>query len=203
MTPEEVIKSLNERFGIKASSRNLLHMAERGLIPRPSIGSLGRGKGTYSEYPDDAPERYYAIWRLNKHAKMPLTLQAGFPRWLGESPVSSLSGADLIQNNTGWGPNAMFNIQQTLWLTLYRLAELNVPARSEVSIQIKVFETSNFMIKLPEKEFKPDENLPPPTKIKVLVDRNTSPWPKIIEVLNVATQTWIPLVPDHFPYSKK
>ena len=195
MSPEQVVENLSKRFGIKASARNILHLAERNLLPRPSTGSLGRGKGTFSEYPDDLPEKYYSVWRLNKHAGMSLSLQEGLPAWQSGTPFGKLGAKQMDIKPSNFGPQDLLSIQQLLWLTFYRLAELNVPARSEVSIQIKISDVENYMVKIPQKPFKPDATQKEYPKLKVVVDRAISSWPKSIEVWNDELKKWEPLQP--------
>lgn len=125
-------------------------------------------------------------------------MQEELPQWQGEVPFSKFGGAELGPKNPGFGQNDLLSLQQMIWLSLYRLAEFDVPARSEVSVQIKVTETSNYMVKLPSKPLKQELEKPVPPKIKVVVDRDVSPWPKTLEMLDEATGKWIPLLPGHF-----
>lgn len=56
ISPPEVIDKL-EYLGIKITRRTLLNYEKWGLVPEPVRGSLGRGKGNFTHYPEGTVEK--------------------------------------------------------------------------------------------------------------------------------------------------
>lgn len=77
MNPDELIKQLAAR-GVRISRRTLQQWTRAGLLPAPATGSLGRGRGRYTDYPPDAPAHALAAWWLlsGRSGLGRLTLQA-------------------------------------------------------------------------------------------------------------------------------
>lgn len=57
MSPDEVLTSLEAKYGITISRRTLLRYEFLELIPMPIRGGLGRGKGRTTEYPLETVEK--------------------------------------------------------------------------------------------------------------------------------------------------
>lgn len=69
MSPDEVIKKL-ESMGIHISRKTLLRYEENKLIPAPKRGSEGRGKGRFTDYPENTPYEFFASWYCIKKEDM-------------------------------------------------------------------------------------------------------------------------------------
>lgn len=68
MTPDEVLTSLEAKYGITISRRTLLRYESLELIPIPTRGGLGRGKGRTTDYPLETVEKAHAAYlTLNGH----------------------------------------------------------------------------------------------------------------------------------------
>jgi hypothetical protein len=63
MTPDEVISKLKE-LGVSISRQTLRNYGKWGLIPEPKRGSKGKGRGRYTDYPDEAVAEAFASWML-------------------------------------------------------------------------------------------------------------------------------------------
>lgn len=63
MSPDEVLWAA-ESLGIKLSRRTLQQWTKAGLVPEPVTGSLGRGRGRFTDYPPDTTAHVAAAWWL-------------------------------------------------------------------------------------------------------------------------------------------
>lgn len=63
MTPDEVLRALEEK-GIRLSRRTLQRWTKARLVPTPMTGSLGRGRGRFTDYPPETPAEAAASWGL-------------------------------------------------------------------------------------------------------------------------------------------
>jgi hypothetical protein len=63
VTSEEVLKEILNS-GIKRDVRTLQRYAKKGLIPKPTIQYLGRGKGKTADWPESTPSEFFASWKL-------------------------------------------------------------------------------------------------------------------------------------------
>ena len=63
MTPDEIIESLRQKGAI-ISRATLTNYENAKLIPCPKRGGFGRGRGRYTDYPDDIPQNVYAIYHM-------------------------------------------------------------------------------------------------------------------------------------------
>ena len=96
MTPIEILAEL-ELLGIKITRRTLLNYEKWGLLPEPVRGALGRGKGNFTHYPEEAVWQAYAAWRmlndkLNPY-RVPAVLKAR-TLYLEENDNKALSSQD-------------------------------------------------------------------------------------------------------------
>jgi hypothetical protein len=63
ISPEEIVKAAG-RHGLTVSDAQLHRWQRQGLIPRPKIQGLGRGRGTASYYPADTAQHIIALCEL-------------------------------------------------------------------------------------------------------------------------------------------
>lgn len=63
MTPNEVLAAL-KKMGVKVSRQTLTNYENDGLIPEPKRGGHGKGRGRYTDYPDETPAEFYASHKL-------------------------------------------------------------------------------------------------------------------------------------------
>lgn len=63
LSPDEVLGA-TQALGVKLSRRTLQQWTKDGLVPEPVTGSLGRGRGRFTDYPSDAPAHAAAAWWL-------------------------------------------------------------------------------------------------------------------------------------------
>ena len=54
MAPDELLEQLWQHYGVRVGRSTLARWASTGLVPRPTVKALGRGRGTASEYPPEA-----------------------------------------------------------------------------------------------------------------------------------------------------
>jgi hypothetical protein len=64
LSPEEVLKIIEQMDITKITMRTLNDWAAKGLIPRAIRYSNGYGNGTYALYPSDTPAEFYASWNF-------------------------------------------------------------------------------------------------------------------------------------------
>lgn len=70
MEPEELIRRLDQ-VGVPAGRTTLARWVRQGLIPRPAVRSLGRGRGAESEYPPGAVGEGFASSFFLREHKLP------------------------------------------------------------------------------------------------------------------------------------
>lgn len=68
VTSTELLEAM-EKVGVKVAAPTLREWARKGLISKPKVGSKGRGKGTFSEYPDQAIIEALATHLMFKRGK--------------------------------------------------------------------------------------------------------------------------------------
>ena len=61
-SPDEVIRELAQRWNIEISRGTLQRWTNAGLVPEPVTGSLGRGRGRFTDYPEGTAEQAAASW---------------------------------------------------------------------------------------------------------------------------------------------
>ncbi len=60
--PDDVLEGLSRRWGIEISRVTLQRWTKAGLVPEPVTGSLGRGRGRFTIYPEGTLEEAAASW---------------------------------------------------------------------------------------------------------------------------------------------
>ena len=65
MTPDEVIEKL-KNGGVYISRSTLLRYEQAKVIPEPERGADGRGKGRFTNYPNETPAEFFASWSFIK-----------------------------------------------------------------------------------------------------------------------------------------
>ncbi len=74
MTRDEVLEQV-KNLGVTISREALRRWVIAELVPEPTKGSLGRGRGTWSNYPIETPWEVFAAYHLLKEYSIPKTRQ--------------------------------------------------------------------------------------------------------------------------------